>query len=107
MVQSDSGRVDLRRVLYGMGLRASRIRRIAHRRNTHWIVDTPGQRVVLRRYASDRSHGDVAKVRWSSEVDGGRAVVAVEAQWGQGTASSSPQQRSGPRWQRQADRTGP
>jgi Ser/Thr protein kinase RdoA (MazF antagonist) len=43
-----------------MGIHASRIRLIAHRRNTHWMVDTPGRRVVLRRYAADRSHDDVA-----------------------------------------------
>ncbi len=71
LVQSASGGVDPGRVLCGMGMRASRIRLIAHRRNTHWIVDTPGRRVVLRRYASDRSHGDVAyELRLLEHLDG-------------------------------------
>jgi Ser/Thr protein kinase RdoA (MazF antagonist) len=60
MAQSDSGAVGPRSVLDGLGLRASRIRRVAHRRNTHWIADTPGRRVVLRRYAPGRSQGEVA-----------------------------------------------
>ncbi len=44
-----------------MGISASRIQLIAHRQNTHWLVESAGQRAVLRQYASDRSHGDV---RW-------------------------------------------
>ncbi|MDP9381998.1 MAG: phosphotransferase [Chloroflexota bacterium] len=60
MVQSDSGAVDPRSVLDAMDIGASRIRLIAHRQNTHWLVDTPDRRVVLRRYAPGRSHGDVA-----------------------------------------------
>ena len=43
-----------------MGLRASRIRPIAQRHGTHWIVETPGARLVLRRYPADRSYGNVA-----------------------------------------------
>ena len=60
LLHSDLRGVDPRSVLSGMGLRASRIQLVAHRRNTHWMVDTPGRRVVLRRYALDRSLGDVA-----------------------------------------------
>ncbi|MGH2599510.1 MAG: phosphotransferase enzyme family protein, partial [Dehalococcoidia bacterium] len=52
--------VDPRDVLDGMGIRPSRIRLIARRSNVHWMVDTRGERIVLRRYASDRSRGDVA-----------------------------------------------
>jgi Ser/Thr protein kinase RdoA (MazF antagonist) len=57
---SESSMVGPRDVLDGMGIHPSRIRLIAHRSNTHWMVDTPGARVVLRRYASHRSRGDVA-----------------------------------------------
>ncbi len=59
MVQSESGAVDPRSILDAMGISASRIRLIAHRQNTHWIVESPGQRVVLRQYAAYRSRGDV------------------------------------------------
>ena len=52
--------LDPRRVLDGLGVRASRIRLLARRRNTYWRVDTPEQRLVLCRYAADRSRADVA-----------------------------------------------
>lgn len=43
-----------------MDISASRIRLIARRRDTHWIVDTPGRQIALRRYAPDHSYSDVA-----------------------------------------------
>ena len=49
-----------RRVVAAMGLPPARMRRIAHRRNTYWLVEMPSQRVVLCRYAPDRAPGDVA-----------------------------------------------
>jgi Ser/Thr protein kinase RdoA (MazF antagonist) len=71
LVQSDVGVVDPRNVLCGMGIRAARVRLVAHRRNTHWMVDTPARRVVLRRYSSDRTHGDVAyELRLLEHLDG-------------------------------------
>lgn len=47
------------RVLLDMGLPASRIRRIAQNRNTHWLADTPAGRIVLRRFAAERSRESV------------------------------------------------
>jgi len=52
--------VDPRSILSAMGMRASRIKLIAHRRNIHWMVEMDGRRTVLRRYAADRSQGDVS-----------------------------------------------
>ena len=54
------GRSSPRRVLAAMGLPVTRLRRIAHRANTHWLVDTPSRRLVLRRYGAERSRADVA-----------------------------------------------
>ncbi len=60
MVQHEGTVVHPRDALANMGIQPSRIRCITHRRNTHWLVDTPERRLVLRRYASDRTPGDVA-----------------------------------------------
>ena len=60
VIPSDSDVLDPRGVVDAMGLPAARIRRIAHRRNTYWLVETPSQQVVLCRYAPDRVHSDVA-----------------------------------------------
>lgn len=54
------GTTGPRGVLLRMGIHASRIRRIAQRANTHWLVDAPDRRIVLRRYAPGRSPDDVA-----------------------------------------------
>jgi len=71
MLHPDSDMVGPRNVLYEMGMRPSRIRRIAHRSNTHWIVDTPSQQVVLRQYASDRSRDSVVyELRLLEHLDG-------------------------------------
>lgn len=55
-----------------MGVSAERIRRIAHRSNTHWIVETSAaRRLMLRRYAPHRSRGDVAyELRLLEHLDG-------------------------------------
>ncbi|MBA3944112.1 MAG: phosphotransferase [Herpetosiphonaceae bacterium] len=60
MVQSDSARVNPRTILSALGLSASRIQLIPIRHNVHWLVDLPGERVVLRRYTSDHSRASVA-----------------------------------------------
>lgn len=48
-----------RKVLEKLDVRASRLRRVGQRRNIHWIVHGPEARLVLCRYASDRSREDV------------------------------------------------
>ena len=71
MAHSDSGVIDPRGVLDAMGIRVSRIRFIAHRENTYWMVETPGRRVVLRRYAPGRLHGEVSyELRLLEHLDG-------------------------------------
>ena len=78
MAHSAPAMVGPRGVLDSMGLRASRTRRIAHRRNTHWLADTPDGRVVLRRYSSDRSPGDVAyELRLLDHLEGRGWPVAA------------------------------
>lgn len=56
---SNSTTVDARRALQALNSRFTRLRRVGDRRNIHWLVDGPKGRVVLRRYASDRSEEDV------------------------------------------------
>ncbi len=80
MVRSDSDMVGPRDVLCDIDIRPSRIRRIAHRSNTHWIVDSPDQQVVLRRYASDRSPGNVVyELRLLEHLDGRGWLVPTPA----------------------------
>src|SRR2546421_4552218 len=59
-VQFDQRAVRARDILSGFGLTASRLRRIKRGRNTHWIVEAPGGRVVLRKYAIECTPGEVA-----------------------------------------------
>jgi Ser/Thr protein kinase RdoA (MazF antagonist) len=80
-----------RGVLDRMGLGASRTRRIAQRDNTHWLVDTPGERLVLRRYAPGRSHGDVAYELRLLEHLAGRG-------WPVPTAVAPPMEAAGSIW---------
>ena len=76
--RADATVANPRRVLEGMGLGASRIRRVAQRRNTHWLAETPAGRVVLRRYAADRSAGDVAyELRLLQHLEGRGWPVAT------------------------------
>lgn len=69
----------------------SRLRRVGDRRNIHWIVDGPQDRVVLRRYASDRSYEDVGyELRLLERL--------VERGWPVPVAVSSPLEASGRIW---------
>ena len=83
MAQPDSGVVDPRSVLDTMGISASRIRLVARRQNTHWIVESPARRVVLRRYAPGRSRGEVSyELRLLEHLDGrGWPVPTPVAPW--------------------------
>lgn len=54
----DSARA--RAILGQLGVRPRRLRVVGSRRNVHWVVQTTSERVVLRRYAIDRSWDDVA-----------------------------------------------
>lgn len=64
------GVLSPRSVLAAMDLPVTRLRRVAHRANTHWLVDTPSRRLVLRRYGADRSRADVAyELRLLAHVD--------------------------------------
>lgn len=56
---SNSTTVDARRALQELNSPFTRLRRVGDRRNIHWLVDGPKGRVVLRRYAPDRSQDDV------------------------------------------------
>lgn len=59
-----------RTVLHAMGIQASRIWPVPQRHGSHWILDTPSGRRVLRRYAPDRSHDNVAyEVRLLERLD--------------------------------------
>lgn len=67
----NSASMEARTVLRQLNIRESRIRQVGDRRNIHWIVDGPDGRVVLCRYASDRSHADVAyELRLLQHLDG-------------------------------------
>jgi Ser/Thr protein kinase RdoA (MazF antagonist) len=67
-----------RAVLRRMGIQASRVYRIAHRSNTHWIVETAEGRSVLRRYAPNRSPGDAAyELRLLEHLNGREWPVPV------------------------------
>ncbi len=81
--------VDPHSVLDTMGISASRIRLVAHRQNTHWIVESPTRRVVLRRYAPCRSHGEVSyELRLLEHLDQrGWAVPTPVAPWVEAGAS--------------------
>ena len=60
MTQSHFRAIEALDVLRVMGICVSHVPRIiSQRRNTHWVVDAPDGRGVLRRYSSDRSHSDV------------------------------------------------
>lgn len=63
--------MDAQELLRRFDIRKPRLRQVGDRRNIHWIVDALEGRVVLCRYASDRSRGDVAyELRLLEYLDG-------------------------------------
>ena len=59
MARTASDTASPRAVLDRMGIVVLRIRVLTQRDNAHWLVETPDQRLVLRRYAQRRSRANV------------------------------------------------
>ncbi len=91
LVRPDLGVVSPHAVLRSTGIYASRMWPVVQRRGSHWMVDTPDGRAVLRRYAPERSHRNVAyEVQLLEHLDGrgwpvpvaiGRLVEAGGSIW--------------------------